>query len=161
MERCRLSYGNFTIMHQLKSYGPVLARWILGGFFIYASLDKLAHPELFARAISNYQLVPFGLENTMAIILPWLELLAGVCLIAGILVDGANLLVAVMLIVFITAISQALGRGIDISCGCFKVTETGRSLGFSTLVQDFILLGLCFWVMNRPDRTLEIYPKPV
>lgn len=137
-------------MDRLKTYGPVLARWILGGFFVYASLDKIAHPDLFARAIANYQLVPFGLENTMAIFLPWVELLAGVLLITGILVDGANLLITAMLIMFIVSISQALGRGIDISCGCFKVTETGRSLGFSTLFQDFILLGFCLWVMNRP-----------
>lgn len=149
------------MMDAVHKYGPVAARWILGGFFIYASIDKIANPDLFARAIANYQIVPFGLENTMAVFLPWLELFAGICLIAGVLVDGANLLVAAMLIMFIASISQALGRGIDISCGCFKVTETGRSLGFTTLFQDFILMGLSFWVMNRQHRTLEFYPKPV
>ena len=97
----------------------------------------------------------------MAVFLPWLELFAGICLIAGVLVDGANILAAAMLIMFIAAISQAMGRGIDISCGCFKVTETGRSLGYTTLIQDFILMGFSFWVMNRQYRTMEFYPKPV
>lgn len=148
-------------MDWLKSNGPLIARWILGVFFIYASIDKITHPFEFAKAISNYQMVPFGLENLMAVFMPWLELIAGICLISGIMVDGANLLVAAMLIMFIVAISQALGRGIDITCGCFKVTEVGRSLGLSTLVEDFVFLGLSLLIMNRTDRKLEFYPKPI
>ena len=60
--------------------GPVvlIARLILGGVFIYASLDKIAHPAEFAKAIGNYHVVPFGLENLMALALPWLELIAGI-----------------------------------------------------------------------------------
>ena len=99
--------------------GPVvlIARLILGGVFIYASLDKIAHPAEFAKAIGNYHVVPFGLENLMALALPWLELIAGICLIAGIMVDGATIMVILMNIVFIFAISQALARGISIECG--------------------------------------------
>ncbi|MCP4930708.1 MAG: DoxX family membrane protein, partial [Candidatus Marinimicrobia bacterium] len=64
-------------------------RLIIGIIFIYASIDKISHPAEFAIAIGNYHAVPFGLENMIAMVLPWLELLVGVCLIAGIMVDGA------------------------------------------------------------------------
>ncbi|MEA1882775.1 MAG: MauE/DoxX family redox-associated membrane protein, partial [Candidatus Marinimicrobia bacterium] len=57
-------------------------RLIVGIIFIYASWDKIAHPAEFAKAIGNYHAVPFGLENMMAMVLPWLELLVGICLIA-------------------------------------------------------------------------------
>ena len=105
----------------MKKYfkGPlvILCRLVLGGVFIYASLDKIANPAEFAKAIGNYHVLPFGLENLLALFLPWLELLTGILLIAGIMVDGATILIISMNIVFIFAISQALARGISIECG--------------------------------------------
>lgn len=105
--------------------GPVilLARLILGGVFILASLDKIANPGDFASAIGNYHVLPFGLENLLALILPWLELLTGIFIIAGIMVDGAAIMIIIMNMIFIVAISQALARGISIECGCFSVSD--------------------------------------
>ena len=64
----------------IKEYfkGPVVlfARLILGGVFIYASIDKILNPGDFAKIISNYHVLPFGLENLLAITLPWVELLS-------------------------------------------------------------------------------------
>ena len=56
-------------------YIVVLIRFIVGGVFIVASYDKILDPGNFAREISNYHVIPFGLENTIAIILPWVCLL--------------------------------------------------------------------------------------
>ena len=94
--------------------GPVvlISRLILGAVFIYASLDKIMNPDDFAKAIGNYHVLPFGLENLLALVLPWVELLTGLCLIIGVMVDGATVLIILMNIVFIFAISQALARGI-------------------------------------------------
>ena len=102
--------------------GPVviISRLILGAVFIYASIDKIQNPVDFAKAINNYHVLPFGLENLMALVLPWLELFVGICLIIGVMVDGATILVVLMNIMFIFAISQALARGISIDCGCFN-----------------------------------------
>jgi len=144
--------------------GPVvlIARLILGGVFIYASLDKIAHPAEFAKAIGNYHVVPFGLENLMALALPWLELITGICLIAGIMVDGATIMVILMNIVFIFAISQALARGISIECGCFSVTtEGGDNIGIQTILRDIGYLVLAAVVWYRQEKQLEFFPKSV
>ena len=144
--------------------GPVvlIARLILGGVFIYASLDKIAHPAEFAKAIGNYHVVPFGLENLMALALPWLELIAGICLIAGIMVDGTTIMVILMNIVFIFAISQALARGISIECGCFSVTtEGGDNIGIQTILRDIGYLVLAAVVWYRQEKQLEFFPKSV
>ena len=144
--------------------GPVvlIARLILGGVFIYASLDKIAHPAEFAKAIGNYHVVPFGLENLMALALPWLELIAGICLIAGIMVDGATIMVILMNIVFIFAISQALARGISIECGCFSVTtEGGGNIGIQTILRDIGYLVLAAVIWYRQEKQLEFFPKSV
>ncbi|MDH3851011.1 MAG: hypothetical protein OEV09_08130, partial [Deltaproteobacteria bacterium] len=36
----------------------LVLRIVLGWVFIYASLDKIRHPDLFAEAVYNYQLLP-------------------------------------------------------------------------------------------------------
>ena len=150
----------------MKKYfkGPlvILCRLVLGGVFIYASLDKIANPAEFAKAIGNYHVLPFGLENLLALFLPWLELLTGILLIAGIMVDGATILIISMNIVFIFAISQALARGISIECGCFSVsTEGGNNIGFQTILRDFVYLIMAFIIFYRQDKQLEFYPKSV
>ena len=150
----------------MKKYfkGPlvILCRLVLGGVFIYASLDKIANPAEFAKAIGNYHVLPFGLENLLALFLPWLELLTGILLIAGIMVDGATILIISMNIVFIFAISQALARGISIECGCFSVsTEGGSNIGFQTILRDFVYLIIAFIIFYRQDKRLEFYPKSV
>ena len=139
-----------------------MCRLVLGGVFIYASLDKIANPAEFAKAIGNYHVLPFGLENLLALFLPWLELITGILLIAGIMVDGATILIISMNIVFIFAISQALARGISIECGCFSVsTEGGSNIGFQTILRDFVYLIMAFIIFYRQDKQLEFYPKSV
>ena len=144
--------------------GPIIliCRIVLGGIFIFASLDKIAHPAEFAKAIGNYHVLPFGLENLLALTLPWLELLAGVALITGFMVDGAAIMVIIMNIVFIFAISQALARGISIECGCFSVTtEGGDNIGLQTVIRDIGYLIMGFIVLYRRDNLFEFYPKSV
>ena len=98
----------------------------------------------------------------MALALPWLELIAGICLIAGIMVDGATIMVILMNIVFIFAISQALARGISIECGCFSVTtEGGDNIGIQTILRDIGYLVLAAVVWYRQEKQLEFFPKSV
>ena len=137
-------------------------RLILGIIFVYASWDKISHPIEFAKAIENYHVVPFGLENMIAMVLPWLELYDGICLILGIMVDGAAILCVIMNVVFIFAISQALARGISIDCGCFSVSaEGGEKIGIQTIVRDILYLGMSLVIFYRTERRLEFFPKSV
>ena len=145
--------------------GPVilLARLILGGIFIFASLDKISNPEAFETAIGNYHVMPFGLENLLALILPWLELLSGIFIIAGIMVDGAAIMIIMMNMVFIIALSQALARGISIECGCFSVSSPGEgdNIGLITVIRDIGYLTLAFLVFYRQKYQFEFFPKSV
>jgi uncharacterized membrane protein YphA (DoxX/SURF4 family) len=120
----------------------LLCRLVVGGVFIWASLDKLAHPEAFARAIHNYRLVPYALLHPIAMLMPAAEIVAGVALVVGWWRRGSALLCALMLAVFLVAISSALVRGLDISCGCFH-TDGGHAVGVSLLWRDVLLLLAC------------------
>ena len=96
------------------------ARLILGAIFIYASIDKVLHPEAFAKAVFNYQILPHAFINATAIVLPWLELILGVFLIVGLFREGSVGLVTLLLLVFLGAMAFNLARGLDINCGCFS-----------------------------------------
>ena len=144
-----------------RSVIALLCRVILGVILIYASIDKIAHPAEFAKSIGNYNVLPFGLENLLGIVLPILELLVGTCLVLGIMLDGSAIIAAGMMTVFIIALSQAMIRGIDINCGCFKVTveNAGQQVGLKRIIEDFLFLGMALMVLSRGERKWGLYPK--
>ena len=99
----------------------------LGVFFVVAALPKIVDPPSFAHMVYNYRIVPASLVNLMALTMPWVELLAGLALIAGVWTRAARMLVGLMLVVFMTAIGINLARGNAIDCGCFNVADAGKS----------------------------------
>jgi uncharacterized membrane protein YphA (DoxX/SURF4 family) len=131
-------------------YLSFILRLALGGVFIYASLDKIAHPAAFAQAIANYRLLPSPLVNIPAIALPWIEIIAGVLLILGVFIPGISLVFLAMLIVFLGAMYSTIVRGLDISCGCFTTAPTAERIDFSYLLRDFLCLLAAVQVYVSP-----------
>jgi uncharacterized membrane protein YphA (DoxX/SURF4 family) len=126
----------------------LVARVVLGSVFIYASLDKIIHPDFFAEAVYNYQLSPEVAVNLVALWLPWLEFCCGVLLVLGLWVGGSILILNGLLLVFLSAIAINLARGLDIHCGCFT-TRGSHSMTIFTLFRDFSFLFLAlylFWL---------------
>jgi len=144
-------------MNKLQPYLIILIRILLGAIFIYASYDKILDPGKFARDIANYHIVPFGLENIIALIIPWLELLIGIGLIFGVMVDGAALISGGLLALFIVLIAQAILRGFDIECGC--ALKEGQLVGWDKILENLVFLGASFLVWQRQKKLLEIFPK--
>ena len=104
-------------------------------------------------------MLPYSVTNLFAILLPWVELYVGACLILGIFVDGATLLSIGMMVMFVVALTQAIGRGLDIECGCFK--QEGSRVGLDPLFRDIVWLAMSIVVWRRKENWLEIYPKSV
>jgi uncharacterized membrane protein YphA (DoxX/SURF4 family) len=105
-----------------------LLRWLLGGLLLWAAVSKLANPTEFLGSIYAYELpLPQAVLKTTAIVLPWVELLCGLLLLAGFWSQTALLMVTALLVVFVIATGQAWARGIDISCGCFNLKIFGLS----------------------------------
>jgi uncharacterized membrane protein YphA (DoxX/SURF4 family) len=144
-------------MNNINPYLILLIRCLLGLVFVYASYDKILDPGKFARDIANYHIVPFGLENSIAIILPWLELLIGAGIILGIFLDGSVVLSGSFLILFIVMIFQAMMRGFNIECGCGL--KEGEMVGWSKILENIVFLGASYIVFYSRNRVLEIYPK--
>jgi hypothetical protein len=80
--------------------------------------------------IDSYRMVPLGVVEWMAKILPWLELALGAMLIAGVAVRWAGLAITALLVVFMIALAHAALGGLEINCGCFGTgsVKPGREL---------------------------------
>jgi len=99
----------------------------LGAIFVIAAIPKIADPPSFAHMIYNYRLVPASLINLSALVMPWVELLAGLALILGVWKAAARNVIGILLAVFIIAISINLFRDNAIDCGCFNVADRGKT----------------------------------
>ena len=134
----------------------VSARVVLGALFIAASIDKIAHPSEFAGIIHNYQILPDGLINGVAIVLPWLEGLLGFAIMTGVLLPGAAVLANLLLITFFSALIFNLARGLNIHCGCFTTKITGEPQTAWYIVRDsgFLLLGFVVLVQVFKEKRM-------
>lgn len=121
---------------------PSLVRIVLGALFIYASADKILYPEQFAEAVRNYQMVPLPLVNLFALALPWVEVIAGICLLNGFKTQSSNTVIFLLTCMFTVGVISAMARGIDIHCGCFSM-EGGRKVGSKMLAEEGLLLAMC------------------
>jgi uncharacterized membrane protein YphA (DoxX/SURF4 family) len=140
-------------------------RVFLGGFYLVAGGVKVGDPGKFAEAVANYRLLPHELINIVAITLPWIEVVAGVFLIAGIWFKASVCLINAMTLVFIAAIASAVSRGLSIECGCFG-TVGGREVGLNAIAEDVGLLACGVWLLWRsarkpsPALSAETLPSP-
>jgi uncharacterized membrane protein YphA (DoxX/SURF4 family) len=130
---------------------------VLGAVFVYASLDKIAQPREFARIVYHYQVIGpsqalgYLPANLWSVMLPWLELVTGALLVAGIWRREAAAVAALMLVAFLVAVSWALGHGIDIAnCGCFSLGAEGRALGAKLILGDLGLLAVAVLLAAVP-----------
>jgi uncharacterized membrane protein YphA (DoxX/SURF4 family) len=142
----------------------LVLRLLLGGLFVYASLDKIASPAAFARIIYQWQIGGPVASNVVAVTLPWVELVAGALLIAGAWRKEAALVIALLLVVFLGAAGSVLARGIDVlNCGCTSVAsaETAaswppawtRGVGWFLLTRNLVLLAAALLLVGvQPAR---------
>lgn len=135
----------------------VLFRLIVGIIFLYASLDKIAHPDQFARIVYNYKILPGFFINIFAITLPWIEFFCGLFLILGLFIESSSLLLGLLLVSFTIALSVNSLRGVDIACGCFTTDPNAKKEGAWLLLRDFALLLMSLQILlyNRGFLSLQ------
>ena len=119
----------------------LVVRLGLGCMFLYSSLPKIRQPYDFLSNVYNFELVGPKLGMLTAMVLPWVELLVGICLIGGIFVSGALLVSIGMGAMFSFVIGSALYRGLNISCGCFSASSA-EQIGYITLIRACVIMLL-------------------
>lgn len=114
--------GVLLLLFWKKSRDSRVSKWaaavFVGLFFVWAGLPKILNPLMFAKDIWNYDLAPTTWINLIALIMPWLEVLAGLCLIVGLCRRGAGFILAGLLVLFFVLVSINIIRGHEFNCGC-------------------------------------------
>ncbi len=104
-------------------------RWVLAALLIWAALPKIANLHEFQANMVAYQLpLPESLIRLASVVLPWLEFLCGMLLLTAAARRAALFWTMILFAVFVVATGQAWARGLEISCGCFKLDFLGEGL---------------------------------
>ncbi len=137
----------------------LFARLVVGVLMIYVSIGKLQDPVAFLKVVKQYEIVPVEWHvalNSIAVIVPWVELLGGAALIVGVGLRGTGGVMFVMLIAFSTAITMRTLHIMDVEglpfmtvefdCGC----GTGEQIIWLKLLENtgLILLSLLIVLAN-------------
>ncbi|HWH72295.1 MAG TPA: DoxX family protein [Candidatus Sulfotelmatobacter sp.] len=136
-----------------------MARWFLGGLFIYMGLSKALHPVDFLKLVRQYDMVTSPwLLNSIAAALPWFEVFCGVLLVAGLAVRGTALMLVCMLvpftlIVFQRALAIAAAQSIPFcavkfDCGC----GNGEVFICYKILENALLILLSCWLVAGRSR---------
>jgi uncharacterized membrane protein YphA (DoxX/SURF4 family) len=94
-------------------------RLILGITFLYAGLIKASASQAFALALLPFTFIDSMWTGPLAMGLAWMEILAGVLVLAPRIYEAGAAMIASLCLVFIAVLSWALWNGYIVSCGCF------------------------------------------
>ncbi|MDF1751345.1 MAG: DoxX family membrane protein [Verrucomicrobiales bacterium] len=97
----------------------LIFRLAFGAIFIWSGIAKLKDPINFSDAVRNFELVTDPVAPALALLIPCVEVVAGILTMLGLLLRGSLATLLLSLLIFTAAIIMAWVRGLDISCGCF------------------------------------------
>ncbi len=131
----------------------LVARLALGGVLFVAGAIKIPYPYKAAAAMRAYELLPNSLASFFGYILPWFEVGLGLLLILGVASRLSGLIGALLMILFIAAISSAWARGLTIDCGCFGgggQVAAGETKYLQEIIRDIGLAIAGFYLYFQP-----------
>lgn len=133
-----------------SEYLSLVLRIYVGYFFVYASVSKIPYPAQFAEAIANYRLIPYTVLNLGAVILPWIEFVAGLFLIVGFRLRASVIIIGMLLAVFDIMILINMYWGAPITCGCYDTV--GEPIGWKKISENALMLAFCFqiYLFDKP-----------
>lgn len=157
MEPALIPTATPGVLRRQQGVVLLLLRLGMAAVFVRAAVPKIRAPDLFALDVHNYQMLPAVGVNAMAIVLPWVELVVGVCIGLGVWRRACALVMTALLAVFTAALLTATARGLNISCGCFEVgAEAGHGSLVWAVLRDLFYLAVAIALLRWPEG-----PRPL
>ena len=136
--------GVRVMMDPLAATGLAL---FTGGLFVAAGVHKWRDRTGFQQTLAAYNVAPPVLMRPLSLMVPAVEILAGLGVVWPVSRPGAALVLAGLLVVYAGAIGVNLLRGrVDIDCGCFmrgQGSAQGSRLGLWLLGRNAVLILFC------------------
>ena len=120
-------------------WASVVLSIVFGGIWIWAGVVKAREPILFLMDIRSFQMLGDPWAAWLALSLPWLEIICGICVVIRRFYLGAMTILTGALAVFLYAILSAQQRGLDITCGCFGKSDNKTDYP-EIITRDIVLL---------------------
>ena len=128
-------------------------RLVLAVFFVAAGVLKIIDPKDLTTAIETYQVLPYAASFLLALLLPWLEVTAGLGILLKKNYGGSLVIIGALLFIFIVALTQGFIRGLDVTCGCFGSAEHENQTNYVWLIsRDLALLLVSFTLWIRQNN---------
>jgi uncharacterized membrane protein YphA (DoxX/SURF4 family) len=181
MKQSLLEYWKKAESYLRHRYLTLFSRIVLGGIFVFAGGAKIGNISTLVNfEIPQYQLhffyskaadgtlLPTNLATAYGYMLPPLEILIGVMLVAGIFLKLSSVVSGLMTFSFIIAESSVLIRHLPITvCPCFG--SAVKFLIVQSLAMDIVMLAMAIqiffhrgeflalgpWIKNVADRSKE------
>lgn len=131
----------------------IIIRLCIAATFLFAAFPKIEEPLVFAQSVNAYQLLPSSWSLWIALGLPWLELVAGLGILAPRLRRASGCIIVGLLALFIGLHLNAWTRGLDITCGCFGLHEDASVNYLWPILRNLALLIGCILILIRDTRT--------
>lgn len=131
----------------------LLIRLGLAVVWLVSGAIKVADPAQFATAVHAYRLFGPGLAGVIAGVVPFVELVLGALLVAGLGTRLVAVVSAVLFVAYIAGVVQAWARGLTIDCGCFGgggQVSAGQTAYGSEIARDVGFLAMAVWLAVRP-----------
>ena len=126
-------------------------RLILGITFLYAGIIKASASQAFAIALLPFTFIDSMWTGPLAIGLAWMEILAGVLVLAPRIYEAGAAMIAGLCLVFIAVLSWALWNGYIVSCGCFGEDMAPSAAKMLLAIgRDILLLVAAVAIMMIP-----------
>ncbi len=136
----------------------LVARVLLGGLLLVAGVLKVGHPAELAATIAGFRLLPAAIVGPLALALPYVELLVGAYLVAGLFTRVTASFAALQFVCYAGVIASALVRHIPASCGCFGPNDAAVA-DWPHVALDLMLAGASSFVAFCAPGALSIDRK--
>jgi uncharacterized membrane protein YphA (DoxX/SURF4 family) len=94
-------------------------RLLTGGTLLVAGVLKVGHAADLAASIAGFALLPAAVVGPLALALPFIEILMGAYLVAGLFTRATAVVVAGQFALYAGAVASAVIRHLPANCGCF------------------------------------------
>lgn len=145
-----------------QRWASTVARLVLAGVLLAASLLKIADPQQAAAAVQAYRILPTSVAEYVGYGLPLVEFGLAVLLLVGLGTRLAALLTGALMTAFVVGVVSVWARGMTIDCGCFGgggTVSAGETHYGQIILRDLGFVLLAGWLVVFPASTLALDPE--
>ena len=163
-EKATTSGGSGARWPVLQPWLSLAVRLAMGIIMIAAAIPKMLDIDQSVRAVRAYRLLPEAVVPLVGTALPYVELVFGLILLAGVFVRWSAILWLVLMAAFVFGVAWAWAKGYSIDCGCFggggDVAAGTTNYPEHMLERaGFVALGVFLLVFPRTHASLDAWMK--